>query len=242
MNWSRAKTIAIAVLLIINIFLVLRYLNLLPKQGYLSDRQILTAKNILTQNNIALSCPLDKKIYYVSKLNVSTESAYDYIINKLFGKRVDKYQNEFESSLYHLKIVNQTLFIESKYNQDPFELFELNKSDYVKDYDGSLVQIYKGFLIFDSRLEIKKKDNMTVYVFTKVIPHGFEIRKSKAISSVEAIFNLLNQKKGIKRIENVQFGFYLKDFNIIQGQAAPVWRIVADKDVYYINGFTGMLE
>lgn len=242
MNWARIKNIAILVFVLINLFLIIKYLNLFPKDEYLSDKQIQTAKNILAQNNISVKCSIDRKIYYVSKLNVSTESIYDAIINKLFGKRVDKYQNEFESSIYHLKIVNQTLFLESKYYQDPFELFDLSKSDYKKDFNNTYIQIYKGYPIFDSKLEIKKEKEWTLYTFTKVIPHGFEIKKNRAISSLEAIFNLLNQKKGIKKIENIKFGFYLKDFNIIQGQAVPAWRIVADGEVFYINAFTGMLE
>ncbi|WAM31511.1 two-component system regulatory protein YycI [Caldicellulosiruptor naganoensis] len=242
MNWSKVKTIAIGVFSVLVLFLVVKYLNLLPKEEFLSDKQIQTAQNILAQNSIKLSCAIDKRIYYVSKLNVKTESAYDSILTKLFGKRVDKYQNEFESSIYHLKIINQTLFLESKYNQDPFELFDLNKSDYIKDYDGSYIQVYKGYPIFDSKLKIQKQNDKILYIFTKVIPQGFEIKRNRAISALEAIFNLLNQQKNVKEIQNIKFGFYLKDFNVIQGQAVPVWRIVADGEVYYINGFTGMLE
>lgn len=88
---------------------------------------------------------------------------------------------------------------------------------------------------------IKQKDN-TLYIFSKINPKRFEIKRTRAISALEAVFNLLNQQKGIKEIQNIKFGFYLKDFNVIQGQAIPVWRIVADGNVYYINGFTGMLE
>lgn len=242
MNWARAKTIAIVVFSLILIFLVIKYLNLFPKEGLLTAEQINMAKNILSQNSIKLSCSIDRKIYYVSKLGVTTESRYDSIVTKLFGKRVDRYQNEFESSIYHLKIVNQTLFLESKYYQDPFELFEIKKSDYIKDYDGSFIQVYRGYPIFDGKLIIKKQKNNTLYIFTKINPRRFEIKRTRVISALEAIFNLLNQQRGIKDIQNVRFGFYLKDFNVIQGQAIPVWRIVADSNVYYINGFTGMLE
>ncbi len=242
MNWSKVKTIAIVVFAVLVLFLTVKYLNLLPKEESLTDKQIKTAQNILVQNSIKLSCTIDKKIYYVSKLNVKTESAYDNVLTKLFGKRVDKYQKEFESSIYHLKIINQTLFLESKYSQDPFELFDINKSDYIRDYDGSYIQVYKGYPIFDGKLKIQKQKNTTLYIFTKVIPQGFELKRSRAISALEAIFNLLNQQKNIKEIQNIKFGYYLKDFNVIQGQAVPVWRIVADGEVYYINGFTGMLE
>ncbi|WAM33819.1 two-component system regulatory protein YycI [Caldicellulosiruptor morganii] len=242
MNWSRVKTIAISVFSIVVLFLTVKYLNLLPREEFLTDRQIKTAQNILSQNSIELSCTIDRKIYYVSKLNVKTEFAYDSILNKLFGKRVDRYQNEFENSIYHLKIVNQTLFLESKFKQDPFELFDLNRNDYMKDYDGSYVQVYKNYPIFDSRLKVQNQGDRVLYIFTRVIPQGFELKKNRAISATEAIFNLLNQQKNIREIQNIRFGFYLKDFNVIQGQAVPVWRIVADGEVYYINAFTGMLE
>ncbi|WAM36314.1 hypothetical protein [Caldicellulosiruptor acetigenus] len=242
MNWAKAKTTAIVVFLLIFVFLVIKYLNLFPKEESLTAEQINMAKSILSQNSIKLSCPIDRKIYYVSKLGVAVESRYDNIVTKLFGKRVDRYQNEFESSIYHLKIINQTLFLESKYYQDPFELFDIKRSDYIKDYDGSYIQVYRGYPIFDGRLTIKKQGNNTLYIFTKVNPRRFEIKRSRAISALEAIFNLLNQQRGIKEIQNIRFGFYLKDFNVIQGQAIPVWRIVADGNVYYINGFTGMLE
>lgn len=242
MNWSKVKTIAILVFLALVIFLTVKYLNLLPKEESLTEDQIQTARKILAQNSIKLSCPIDKKIYYVSKLNVKTESSYDNVLNKLFGKRVDKYQKEFESSIYHLKIINQTLFLESKYAQDLFDLFDLNKSEYIKDYDRSYIQVYRGYPIFDGKLKIQKQNGVTIYIFTKVIPQGFELKRTRAISALEAIFNLLNQQKNIKEIQNIKFGYYLKDFNVIRGQAVPVWRIVADGEVYYINGFTGMLE
>ncbi|ADQ03661.1 Protein of unknown function YycH [Caldicellulosiruptor owensensis OL] len=242
MNWAKAKTTAIVVFLLIFIFLVIKYLNLFPKEETLTDQQINMAKNILSQNYIKLSCNIDRKIYYVSKLDVFVENKYDNIVTKLFGKRVDKYQNEFESSIYHLKIVNQTLFLESRYYQDPFELFDIKKSNYIKDFDGSYIQVYRGYPIFDGRLIIKKQKDSITYIFAKVNPRRFEVKRSRAISALEAIFNLLNQQRGIKEIQNIKFGFYLKDFNIIQGQAIPVWRIVADGNVYYINGFTGMLE
>ncbi|WP_207182690.1 hypothetical protein [Anaerocellum diazotrophicum] len=242
MNWAKAKTIAIMVFFLIFIFLVIKYLNLFPKEESLTVEQINMAKSILSQNSIKLSCSIDRKIYYVSKLSVAIESKYDNIVTKLFGKRVDRYQNEFESSIYHLKIVNQTLFLESKYYQDPFELFDIKRVDYIKDYDGSFVQVYKGYPIFDGKLTVKKQGDSTLYIFTKVNPRRFEIKRSRAISALEAIFNLLNQQRRIKEIQNIKFGFYLKDFNVIHGQAIPVWRITADGNVYYINGFTGMLE
>uniref|UniRef100_A0A7C5Z8B8 Uncharacterized protein n=1 Tax=Caldicellulosiruptor owensensis TaxID=55205 RepID=A0A7C5Z8B8_9FIRM len=242
MNWAKVKTTAIVVFLLIFIFLVIKYLNLFPKEETLTDQQINMTKNILSQNSIKLSCNIDRKIYYVSKLGVVVESKYDNIVTKLFGKRVDRYQNEFESSIYHLKIVNQTLFLESRYYQDPFDLFDIKRSDYTKDFDGSYIQVYRGYPIFDGRLIIKKQKDSIIYIFAKVNPKSFEVKRSRAISALEAIFNLLNQQKGIKEIQNIKFGFYLKDFNVIRGQAIPVWRIVADGNVYYINGFTGMLE
>jgi regulatory protein YycI of two-component signal transduction system YycFG len=242
MNWSRVKTIAILVFVLIFVFLVIKYLNLFPKEEYLTKQQVDIAKSILLQNSIKLLCDVDRRIYYVSKLSVTTENKYDSIVTKLFGKRVDRYQNEFESSIYHLKIVNQTLFLESKYYQDPFELFDIKKGDYIKDYDGSFIQVFRGYPIFDGRLKVIKQKDNTLYIFSKINPKRFEIKRTRAISALEAVFNLLNQQKGIKEIQNIKFGFYLKDFNVIQGQAIPVWRIIADGNVYYINGFTGMLE
>lgn len=114
MNWSRVKTIAILVFVLIFVFLVIRYLNLFPKEEYLTKQQVDIAKSILLQNSIKLLCDVDRRIYYVSKLSVTTENKYDSIVTKLFGKRVDRYQNEFESSIYHLKIVNQYPFFRVK--------------------------------------------------------------------------------------------------------------------------------
>ncbi|WP_232841491.1 two-component system regulatory protein YycI [Caldicellulosiruptor acetigenus] len=154
------------------------------------------------------------------------------------------YRDKLETALRGIRSwgMNSVRVVLSNGYRDPFELFDIKRSDYIKDYDGSYIQVYRGYPIFDGRLTIKKQENNTLYVFTKVNPRRFEIKRSRAISALEAIFNLLNQQRGIKEIQNIKFGFYLKDFNVIQGQAIPVWRIVADGSVYYINGFTGMLE
>lgn len=95
------------------------------------------------------------------------------------------------------------------------------------------------YLMESSKYRSKKYNSLYLH---KGYSTGFWIQKKQGNLSVRGYLQSLEPAKNIKEIQNVKFGYYLKDFNVIQGQAVPVWRIVADGEVYYINGFTGMLE
>ncbi|MEZ0537147.1 hypothetical protein ACAG39_07815 [Caldicellulosiruptoraceae bacterium PP1] len=243
MNWSKVKTIAIIAFLIINIYLVFRLYSQIPMTSIIPDTQIKKAIAILNKNGIAIKCKIPNEIYSVSKLNVMVESSFQDIIKKLFGNRIDKYKNEYQSSLYYIKIENGVLHLTSTYDINPFELLEINQNNYYKDpILNQYIQIYKGIFLFDGKMIVSKKDNGVQITFSKIKPLTFELDKKRTISSTEAIFNLLNQSKNIKTIQDIKFGYYQKDLNIIKGEALPVWRIIADNQVFYINAFSGWLE
>lgn len=244
MNWNKFKTIVIIAFILINIFLLTKYLNVFKKTEYLNNAQVNTAINILKQNNIELKCGIPKEIHWVSNLNVLVETEYSDQIKRLFGNRVDRYKKEYVSGVYHIKVDGSKLFLSSVYSQDPFELLGIDKSIYIKDYfENKYLQVYNGYTIFDGILEVYEKNGQMEIMFVKINPQSFEKRKKRGLSSLEAIFSLLNQQKGISEINSIMFGYYQKDYNVLKGQAIPVWRIIVNKDTtYYINAFTGSLE
>jgi len=243
-----------------------------PQMSKLSSKDFAAIERVLEENNIFLSISLPEKAPPMPLVKVKREVFDDKFVLDHFIKSKDyrKYENSgetvFEFDSTTIKIGHFSFFFQEK--SDKFlNMTSSDKERYIEDFlkqhllkekDGQIVKIerkskgvtieyrqfYNGYFVDDSFIKADiSGDEFTVYKkwFESVIP---EKDKKEIVDAIFAVLKLVEIKpeKAVVKIEDVKLGYYFNWPNASKGEAVPVWKIVSNEGIYYINAYTGNLE
>ncbi|MDD4503846.1 MAG: two-component system regulatory protein YycI [Clostridiaceae bacterium] len=286
MDWAKAKTILIAVFLVVNIFLVsiifgastssIGYVDS-EKIGliteYLAEKNITVTGKVPTKKNDMSSITVKYKLFKKEDIAGSFFSQEEKAAESISGSTVKLKGKDIEISIKDSRELNYTdssispaEAIDEKICRKNIEEFlnRLGMKDHVyirtsEDLEGYkrfvYVQSFKGAAIYNSIMEFYVNDSgirgARVVWFETVRQAG---KKTEVISPVIALLYLPKHSKNsaIPSMEvlEIQQGYYFGTgesdqvdvSKVEEGTAFPVWRIITNTDIIYINAYNEKVE
>lgn len=268
MNWSKAKTILIVIMLLLNVFLLAMTLFTNPTSLFANNYNRY-AQSYLQSRNIEINTDIPKvpgtsaKIMYTAK-----EYDPEKLCTLVFGGIIPGSYNE--NSFFIEKgnesiSLSESLLIITDHLNDGEELFsnsEKLKERLLKymealDFDKKSIvageteafqdvkQIkfyikYKSNFVFDHEITAKLSNEglLTLWAPTKNVSNGNKGSGSNEILSAYQILVMGGLPAGA-RIEGVDFGYKQISEGDIFGN--PVWRVILDDGtVLFYNAYTGV--
>lgn len=253
MDWSKAKSILIWAFLFLDLFLGYQvyasrseqWLDAEAVQGSKWDIEL-----YLRQQNISLLADVPQETPEMKYVNVENYGFDLLALQEIQGLKITV---EGESSAVRaqllrpipidqtmepddlLRILGMSLLYEDQYRVDPF----LSSQKNVRYW-----QLHGKYPIFNAPLDIFVQDNqLTGYTQTY-----FHIRSQGSARQVVSVYTALRslvEKDVIKpreKIESVTLGYFGYHYDADIQVLAPVWRVIHNGKIDYINGFTGALE
>ncbi|WP_018131047.1 two-component system regulatory protein YycI [Effusibacillus pohliae] len=111
------------------------------------------------------------------------------------------------------------------------------------------LQMYNNYPIFSAPLELVVQGGKLIrYQQTALNVVGEGGGRKQVISALHALRSLSESiDKSGKRADNrvireIRLGYYSKPFNADEWYLIPMWRILSDREVYYVNALTGEVE
>ncbi|NLL97639.1 MAG: hypothetical protein GX227_11090 [Clostridiaceae bacterium] len=265
MDWSKAKTILIIALLLLNVFLLVMIMFTNPA-SLLTDNYKKYAINYLLSRDIEINTDVPSFSRPVSKIIYTTKEYDPERLCKLVFGEVMPYslngngfyiKNEEESiSLSEdLLLINDKLSDGKYLFANPNKLIKslqkylrelgFNKSSIImgeiEDKDDSIQIIfnlkYKNNMVFDQIIMARLNSDglLTIWAPAK------NVSKGNGVSDILSAYQILvtgGLPSGTK-IENVDFGYKQISEGDIYGN--PVWRVILnDGTVIYYNAYTGV--
>ncbi|HHW21347.1 MAG TPA: hypothetical protein GXX26_00485 [Clostridiaceae bacterium] len=265
MDWSRAKTILIIVLLLLNVFLLVMIMFTNPATMF-SDSYRKYAIDYLKSKDIEVNADIPVISKQVGRIiYISREYDPQKLCKLVFGGIVPASfnQKEFyiENGEESIGLSEDVLLIKDKLNDgrdlysDP-DKFGKRLMDYLKELgfsknsiimgdmeekDGS-IQItfnlkYKNSVVFDQTItaRLNSEGLLTLWAPTKDVSKG---NGASEILSAYQVLVTAGLPSGT-RIEHVDFGYKQISEGDIYGN--PVWRVILnDGTVMYYNAYTGV--
>lgn len=267
MDWARAKTVILVLLLFLNIFLFLNIIN--AKLTFESSKEYrVNAEKALSESGLVINCSIpsnnkpverisfvekDKNLYVGmirSLVGVSEQDAVkvqkSYYKND--GKTLEFVDNNFIFTdntqnttvpVGNRKKLDSTLKTWIRKNKISNESFILDRI-YEKDDTiiAEYVQLYKKWPIFNNKIIFTIKKNALVKVEGN-LRIFYDLRANKEDKAVSAEIVLLTNKDKIKgAVESIELGYFLAQNDELYD--TPVWRVkLSSGDVVLFNAFTG---
>ncbi|MBO8165114.1 MAG: two-component system regulatory protein YycI [Brevibacillus sp.] len=252
MDWSRAKTILIWAFLLLDLFL--GYQVYASRTQQWNDIQLVhkgagDIELLLAQRSITLAVEIPEEIPQVHHVHVEYLTA-DSLMNlplpadqqmtisdSLIIARFDKPipLSEVKNPAEFLRGVSQRIVYADEYQPDKY-------------YTGRGLlrywQQYEGLPIFVAPLEFfVHKQTVTGYQqsYLRIRNQG---TGRQVISAYTALRSLLEKQliQNGETIEDVTMGYYGHEYDADIQVLAPIWRIIHDGKIDYVNAFTGAVE
>lgn len=286
MDWAKAKTILIAVFLVINIFLGYRIIDAgTGSIAYVDDEKIKLAADYLAEKNITVNGKIPAKKVGMPSITVKyklfnkedivesffsseeiTAVSTEGNIIELRGKNIEFSIKNSRELYYKDNSIKPAAAIDEKVCRKSIKSFldRLGMKDdadlrAVEDIEGYTRFVYgqsfKGITICNSVMEFYVNDTgiyrANIVWFETIRQAG---KKADVISPVTALLYLPKHYKnnlaaGMKVLE-IQQGYYfgigaagkVDVSKVVEGTAFPVWEIVTDRDIIYINAYNEKVE
>ena len=124
--------------------------------------------------------------------------------------------------------------------------YEIKKSS-DNIFEVIIYEEYEGIPLFSGYTKLIIKNNkVSEASFYRPRIVGVEDRQEmQVIPATVAIMRLieeLGQSERAKAISDVSQGFYSREYEAEEWEVSPVWRIIIEREQYYINAFTGNIE
>ncbi|WP_019120872.1 two-component system regulatory protein YycI [Brevibacillus massiliensis] len=233
MDWSRAKSILICAFLFLDLFLGYQVYVSRTEQWVDSD----TVKNgvestaFLAQHHISLKVDIPQETPEMNYVNVEYLDA-DPITAHLaqpIQLNLSKNPDDF------LRQMSQKVVHAEQYRLDHYLLGK-----------GEIMfwQSHDGVPIYIAPLEVKVEKGMaTGYKQTYLHVHN-QGDNRQVISAYTALRSLVEKEiiTANEQVEDVTLGYYGHEYDAVVQVLAPVWRIIHNGKIHYVNAFTGAVE
>jgi len=286
MDWAKAKTILIAVFLVINIFFGYKIIGSRTDSiGYVDDDKIKHVINYLAEKNINIKCQVPAKKIDMPSITVKyklfskeaiAESFFspnemiaeleEGSIVKLGGKDIEFSIRDSRELCYTDNSVKPMAIIDEKICRNNIKEF-LGRLGMKDDAESRLVedikgykrfvygQSYKGAAIYNSVMEFYVNDTGVYRV--KLVWFETIRQAGKNRDVVSPVVPLLYLREYYKNsiaadtgVLEIQQGYYFGTgasgkvdvSKVVEGTAFPVWKIVTDRDIFYINAYNEKVE
>ncbi|MBO8172141.1 MAG: two-component system regulatory protein YycI [Bacillaceae bacterium] len=248
MDWSRAKTLLILSFLFLDFFLGWQ---LWVNRG---DLQVM-------EQNLGGDARFEdflQKHDIILKTDIPTDTPDMYYLHVRYGAHQLTQQMNRQGQSIELKegVVesefNEPIAVEKPASPDDWPVDLKNR---IYDFDQyrydpyqrdrfTFIQVYDGLPMFNAVLQLDWV-NGTVrgyeQTYFQVVNRG---SGRKVISASIALRGLVENgliRRG-ENIESIQLGYYSPTYNAEIQVLSPVWRIVHNKTIHYVNGITGVVE
>lgn len=208
--------------------------------------------NLQVYNSIYKDNKLKNKLFNSKMLQEHTSQA-DIYVDRHMRTTIDKYDDSLENidNYYSkgfncldtkeriLKKANEVLKNKGiDTSNSRIERFSRSRECVKIDYE----EIYEGFRISNSYIKLKiDKTGLVIIDYKWYVTREFSDNQEKLVSPIDAIILVMNHMSDSKNqsIKSIDIDYYIEDNGryIMDAEAIPVWRIVTDSKVYYINAY-----
>lgn len=264
MDWSRAKTYLILTFLLLDIVLGYQFWKMRNEQaGYVQSfsEQLNEVQELLASQKWEIQTEVPRVTaslgyLHVQYLGASAEEWKKRVSNpNLMFKgpgqvTVDLTDKDIQAHLQDVNLGERLwsqlaawVWPRELYRYD--RIYEMGKGIGVVKY----LQVFNGYPIFSAPIDVViQGDRATRYsqVVLEVIRE--EGSKKQVISAVHALRSLsesidkTSKSNDNRIIRDIRLGYYSKTYNADEWYLTPVWRVLTDQEVFYVNALTGEVE
>lgn len=247
MEWSRIKTILIWVFSVVNLFLIVVYLNSVYFESNLGDEVISNTVEVLAKNNVIISKDIVPKVHDSVKI-CNVENRHNSVISMLEEAKNTAVENGSEFYVDTSAEINGNTFRyimnENKDVSNPYKYAKkliknsglLGETDYLTVTDSKSVCFYMSFdnkIFYDSYIKVKVDEKGIGEITGKnwlgdYITDG---GMAETVSPVEILVDFATDNDFEKKvtIKEMGSGYYIGDrAETVKVTAFPVWRIALD--------------
>ncbi len=253
MDWSRAKSILIWAFLFLNLFL--GYQVYATRSAHWLDAEAVQGSKwdielYLRQQQITLEADVPQETPEMKYVNVENYGFHIMDLQELQGLEI---MVEDDRSAITTKLVRPIPIDKQMERDDVLQMMGLrilHKDQYRADpYLASQQsirywQLHGKYPIFNAPLDILLRDNL-VTGYSQTYFHIRSQGSARQVVSAYTGLRSLVEKEVIKqgeKIESVMLGYFGYHYDADIQVLAPVWRVIHNGKIDYINGFTGALE
>jgi regulatory protein YycI of two-component signal transduction system YycFG len=250
-DWRRAKTILIWAFLLLDCFLAFQVwashgeIELAQQTEGAAD----SLQDFVKSRGIVLSTQLPVQTPSMYNLNIKYDNFSEIDKNRYSSQSMQVSGNVLNSQ-FHGPIPAVSLMSKEellKQLEDAIPFLGEYKPDSASSDPGKLglVQQWGTYPLFNGELDLIMTDNRLVgyrQTHLTVVKKG---SGKKIISSATALRTLIDNHlvKNGEEIHSIDLGYYGHAFDAEIQVVAPVWRIIhGNRQVHYVNGFTGVIE
>ncbi|WP_126429170.1 two-component system regulatory protein YycI [Brevibacillus marinus] len=252
MDWSRAKTILIAAFLLLDLFLAYQVYESrtqqwnevqLIRKGAGNIELLLDERNIRLAMEIPEDTPQMQYVHveYLSEAVLNQHplppdqqmTISDSLIMARFAQPIPL--NDSQNAAELLRELRHRVMYAEQYQPDKY---------YTERGIFRYWQQYEGLPIFVAPLELYvQQDAVTGYQqsYLRIRNHG---DGRQVISAYTALRSLLEKQliRNGETIEDVTMGYFGHEYDADVQVLAPIWRIIHNGKIDYVNAFTGAVE
>lgn len=261
MEWGRIKTILIWLFSIVNLFLLIMFLDVIYSGTNISDDVIESTVAVLEKNNVIVDKDIVPSTHTTVKI-CNVENRYNSVLSMLEAAKKTAVQ---EGSEFYVKdgadVGNNTFLStinESKTISNPVSYAKkmIKKSGLVNDTGYSVVKkdgyiyFYLEFenkIFYDSYLKVKvtEKGIQEIYGYNWLGDSITDGGPAETVSPLEILVDFATQQKFEKKVTvtGMKAGYYIGSRSeTVKVTAFPVWQITLDNGkVFYYDMRNGDL-
>lgn len=247
MEWSRIKTILIWVFSIVNLFLIIVYLNSVYLENNLSDEVILDTVAVLEKNNVIISKDIIPKAHNSVKI-CNVENRQDSVMSVIENAKKIAVENGAEFYIDTGAKIDGNNFIyvinEDVKKSNPYSYAKklvkqsglLGDTNYLMVKDSSCVCFYLSFdnkIFYDSYIKVKvSEDGVKEIIGNNWLgDYVTEGGVADTVSPVEILVDFATENKFPQKVTvtEMKSGYYIGDrAQTVKVTAFPVWHLVLD--------------
>lgn len=247
MEWSKIKTILIWLFSIVNLFLIIVYLNSVYLENNLSDDVILNTVEVLGKNNVIISEDIIPKGHNSVKI-CNVENRHDSVVSVLetakrsaIEKGADFYIDtgvEITGNAFKY-VISEDMEISNPYKYAKKLIKNsglLGDTNYLTVKDNSCVCFYMSFdnkIFYDSYIKVRfdEKGIREISGNNWLGDYVTDGGAADTVSPVEILVDFATENKFEKKVNvtEMKSGYYIGDrVQTVKVTAFPIWHIALD--------------
>jgi regulatory protein YycI of two-component signal transduction system YycFG len=249
-DWSRAKTILIWAFLFLDLFL--GYQVYASRMQHWQNAESVDGSKweielYLQQLNITLAAEVPKETPEMRNLNVEVQGLNMFALQDIPGIKVSLEKMALAAKLEPPMRVRGEMTPAELLRQLQPRMLHANEYTFDPSQSGGqrlvYLQQYDKLPLFVAPLEVYF-ENGAIHSYRQTYFHIRSQGSGRQVISAYTALRSLVEKQIIapgEKIENVQlgyYGYYDADIQVL----APVWRVIHDGKLHYVNAFTGAIE
>lgn len=267
MKTSRLKIIVIAILLLVNVFLLTLLLGRQNQQRAAHARSVEQLNVLLSDNGIAFDTALLPEDSSMSAAELSrsgdAEKAFAEKLLGLAGVRsvgggIYVYESDAGSCQFrsngaiegtlNLPVSDPVAFCEDIFRSCDYEMDDTSYAQTLALGDsgsGTISALRKvdGLLVFDAPLSLTFKNNTLIAVSGSFLSDISVLKPARGIDAISALVRFLDYRNAnglvCTEITCMEYGYLFQDSASVSNRLVPVWHISTGLSNYYVNLETG---